>query len=83
MKLPFRVYRAAKLRSESLPPHSHEEGQLTFAASGMVQIHTDAGVWLVPPQLAAWVPAGMTHRLDVITDAELWMVHCQPAALRQ
>ena len=82
MKSPFTVHRASKQRGESLPLHSHEEGQLTFAASGMVQIHTEAGTWLVPPQLAAWVPAGMVHRLEVLTDAELWMVHWQPAALR-
>ena len=82
MKSLFTVHRASKQRSESLPLHSHNEGQLTFAASGMVQIHTEAGMWLVPPQLAAWVPAGMVHRLEVLTDAELWMVHWAPAALR-
>ena len=82
MKSLFTVHRASKRRSESLPLHSHNEGQLTFAATGMVQIHTEAGVWLVPPQLAAWVPAGMVHRLEVLTDAELWMVHWKPAALR-
>ena len=55
--------------------HSHPEGQLTFAVSGMVQVVTDRGVWLVPPQLAAWVPPGVRHRLDIVTEAELWMVH--------
>ena len=82
MKSLFTVHRASKRRSETLPLHAHNEGQLTFAASGMVQIHTEAGMWLVPPQLAAWVPAGKLHRLEVLTDAELWMVHWAPAALR-
>lgn len=81
MKPLFRIYRSIKKRSESLPLHSHEEGQLTFAASGMVQIHTDEGVWIVPPQLAAWVPAGLRHRLEILSEAELWMVHWEPAAL--
>jgi AraC-like DNA-binding protein len=82
LKSQFRIHRAIKQRTESLPLHAHEECQLTFAASGMVQVHTDAGVWLVPPQLAAWIPAGVLHRLEAITDAELWMVHWDRAAVR-
>ena len=78
----FTIFRTTKQRNESLGLHSHEEGQLTFAASGMVQVHTDAGVWLVPPQLAAWVPAGVHHRLEAMTDAELWMVHWDPATVK-
>jgi AraC-like DNA-binding protein len=79
---PFAIYRTAKPRGDTLPLHSHDEAQLTYAVSGMVQIHTDAGVWLVPPQLAAWVPAGVPHRLEIMTDAELWMVHWRPSAVR-
>ena len=82
MKSLFKIHRASKQRGEGLPLHSHDEGQLTFAASGMVQIHTEAGIWLVPPQLAAWVPAGMVHRLEILTDADLWMVHWDKAALQ-
>jgi len=81
-KPPFRIYRTTKQRTKSLPLHAHDEGQLTFAASGLVQIHTDDGVWLVPPQLAAWVPAGAHHRLETMTDAELWMVRWDPVAVR-
>ncbi|UXH77566.1 helix-turn-helix transcriptional regulator [Roseateles amylovorans] len=61
--------------------HTHDAGQLTFAASGMVQVHTDDGRWLVPPQLAVWVPAGAAHRVEALTDAELWIVHWQQAAV--
>ena len=82
MKPHFTIYRTTKQRNESLPLHEHEEGQLTFAASGMVQVHTDRGMWLVPPQLAAWIPPGVRHRLEVITDCELWLVHWQPSAIQ-
>ena len=75
MTPPFSVHRARKAREEGLPPHAHDAGQLTFAASGMAQVHTGDGVWLVPPQLAVWVPPGVTHRVEILTDAELWMVH--------
>lgn len=77
----FSVNRVIKRREESLPRHSHGEGQLTFAASGMVQVRTGEGVWLVPPQLAAWVPPGVHHGLDILTEAELWMIHLKIDAI--
>ena len=80
---PFTIHRGTKPRGKGLPLHAHGEAQLTFAASGIVQIHTGAGRWLVPPQLAAWVPAGVPHRVEVLTDAELWTVHWQPSAARE
>jgi AraC-like DNA-binding protein len=82
LKPPFTIHRATKQRSESLPLHAHEEGQLTFAASGIVQVHTDEGIWLVPPQRAAWIPSGAHHRIEAMTDTELWIVLCQPSAVR-
>ena len=83
MERPFTVHRGAKLRGMGLAMHAHEEAQLTFAASGMVQVHTGEGRWLVPPQLAVWIPAGVLHRVEVLTDADLWMVHWQPLAAKE
>lgn len=83
MDHPFTIQRGTKRRGAGFPTHSHDTAQLTFAASGIVQVHTAEGRWLVPPQLAVWIPAGMPHSLDVLTDAELWMVHCQPSVLRE
>ena len=51
MTRPVSIDRITKRREESLPVHAREEGQLTFATSGMVQIATDQGIWLVLPQL--------------------------------
>lgn len=79
---PYLLHRGTKSRGPGLPTHVHEDAQLTFTASGMAQIHTAAGRWLVPPQLAAWVPAGVPHRVEVLSEAELWVVHWRPSALR-
>lgn len=79
----FTVLRGTKRRGAGLPSHAHETAQLTFAASGIVQVHTIEGRWLVPPQLAVWIPAGVAHHVEVLTDAELWMVHWQPSAVRE
>lgn len=79
----FILHRGNKPKGGGLPDHSHDEHQLTFAVSGMVQIHTREGRWLVPPQLAVWIPAGVRHRVEVLTDAELWMVNWQPSAAQE
>lgn len=80
---PFTIHRALKPKGSALPHHVHDEGQLTFAAAGTVQVHTDEGVWLLPPQLVAWVPAGVPHRLDILTDAELWIILWRKDAIRE
>jgi AraC-like DNA-binding protein len=43
------------------PRHTHEWDQLTYAASGVIEIETDTGTWMVPPHRAVWVPAGVAH----------------------
>lgn len=78
----FTLHRAYKARGAGEPMHAHDEAQLTFAATCMVQVHTGAGRWLVPPQLGVWIPAGVQHHVEVLSDAELWMVHWDPAAAR-
>lgn len=78
----FTLERGSKPRGGGGQLHAHDEAQLTFAASGVVQIHTAEGRWLVPSQLGVWIPAGVSHRVEVLTDAELWMVHWAPDVAR-
>lgn len=75
---PFTLHRGLKSRGGGEAVHSHGEAQLTFVASGIVQVHTDEGRWLVPSQIGVWIPAEVSHRVEVLTDAELWMVHWEP-----
>lgn len=78
----FSISRGIKGRATGWPTHAHAAAQLTFAASGIIQAHTPDGRWLVPPQLAVWIPEGVAHRVEVLTDAELWVVHWQPSAVQ-
>ena len=80
---PFRTYRATNARGATVALHRHDEAQLIFAASGTMQVHTTSGRWLVPPQLAVWVPAGVLHGVDVLSDAEHWMIYWQRSAARK
>ena len=79
---PFRTFRGAKPRGGGAALHRHDEAQLIFAASGTMQVYTATGRWLVPPQLAVWVPAGVMHGVDVLSDAEHWMIYWHPSAAR-
>ena len=40
-------------------------GQLLFASRGMLTVHTDAGLWVVPVHQAVWVPPGVRHSVEV------------------
>jgi hypothetical protein len=36
--------------------------QLEYAFEGTIEVETDAAHYLLPPQQAAWIPAGLLHR---------------------
>ena len=42
--------------------HSHDLHQLEYAFTGTIQVETDSAHYLLPPQQAAWIPAGLSHR---------------------
>src|ERR1700728_2311339 len=78
----FRTLRNTRTRGDVVALHAHDEAQLIFAASGTMQVYTESGRWLVPPQLAVWAPGGVSHRLDVLSDTELWMIFWHPSVLQ-
>lgn len=59
--------------------HSHARVQLTFAASGVIQVHVDKRPLVGAILLGVWIPAGASHQVEVLTDAQLWMVHWERA----
>lgn len=42
--------------------HTHERHQLIYAFSGTLRLEAENGIYLLPPQRAAWIPAGVKHR---------------------
>lgn len=49
----------------TFPLHSHRRGQFAFASHGAISLSTPEGNWLVPPQRACWVPAGVVHEMTM------------------
>jgi AraC-like DNA-binding protein len=55
-----------------------EWGQLLFASRGMLTVHTDAGLWVVPVHQAVWVPAGVRHSVEVAGGVAMRSLHLRP-----
>ena len=47
------------------PLHDHQRGQFAYAASGVITVFTDDGNWVVPPQRGIWVPAKLSHSMQM------------------
>jgi AraC-like DNA-binding protein len=68
-------------RGTQLGTHVHAEAQLLFAASGVMQVTTPKGRWLVPPRRAVWVPPRLEHAVDMLTDLEMRSLYIASAWL--
>lgn len=42
--------------------HTHDLHQIEYAFEGVVEVETKAAHYLLPPQQAVWIPAGLPHR---------------------
>jgi AraC-like DNA-binding protein len=43
------------------PEHYHEVDQIVFAIQGVMTVQTPQGIWVLPPNRALWIPAGISH----------------------
>jgi AraC-like DNA-binding protein len=64
----------------STGPHRHPRAQLVYARSGVMTVTTERGSFVVPPQRAVWVPAGMVHEVRCAGRLEMRSLYIQPAA---
>jgi len=56
---------------DRIVPHQHPTAQLIHAASGVMTVETEHGMWVVPPERAVWVPAFVTHAIRMTGRVEL------------
>jgi len=63
-------------------PHTHKRAQLIFAVSGVMAITTDQFSFVVPPQRAVWMPAGIVHALACRGPVSLRTLYIDPAMER-
>ena len=61
--------------------HSHEVHQIEYALHGVVEVQTDSAHYLLPPQQAAWIPAGLEHQAVMNPDVKTVAVMFDPALI--
>ncbi|OWV86962.1 helix-turn-helix transcriptional regulator [Rhizobium sp. R693] len=62
-------------------PHSHSRAQFVYARAGVVMVSSIQGRWMVPPQHALWIPAGLVHTVDMLGDVTMLSAYVAPGAL--
>jgi hypothetical protein len=62
-----------------LPPHSHAKGQFILVQGGALTCEVDAGLWIVPPRSAIWIPGGMRHAVRMSGMLEGYNAFVNPA----
>jgi AraC-like DNA-binding protein len=58
--------------------HFHELHQVEYALSGLVEVEDTSGHYLLPPQQAAWIPAGVAHESTLHTTVRTISVFFEP-----
>jgi AraC-like DNA-binding protein len=61
-------------------PHRHSRSQLLHALSGVLMVSTDEGRWIVPPDHAMWIPAGVVHSVEMLGAVRMRSAYVLPAA---
>ena len=71
---PFALCDTQRL-TQSYDWHAHEVHQLLYALSGVLHLETADTRYLLPPQRAVWIPAGVMHRtwLEDVQSASVFL----------
>ncbi|WP_295813620.1 helix-turn-helix transcriptional regulator [uncultured Nitratireductor sp.] len=64
-----------------VPVHRHTRGQLLHVSSGVVLVKTGFGHWMVPTGQAIWIPPGIEHAVEMMTDVRMQSVYVLPEAI--
>lgn len=54
-----------------IAPHSHRRAQLIYAPTGTMRVSAGGSMWVVPPQRALWMPAGIVHGIVMLSDVTM------------
>jgi AraC-like DNA-binding protein len=60
-----RSFAVRHTRDHVIAPHTHDWHQLIYASEGVMWVQTAQGDWVVPPNRAVWVPAGVEHGIEL------------------
>jgi AraC-like DNA-binding protein len=66
------------LAGHVMPPHRHPRSQLVYGVSGVMLVGSEQGRWVVPPERAAWIPAGVVHDLRMLSGVSTVTIWVDP-----
>lgn len=66
------------LHGFSAQPHSHERAQLLYATEGLMRVHTEFGVWILPPRRALLIPPGVVHHWTATSKVTIRTIYIEP-----
>lgn len=58
--------------------HSHQRPQLLYASEGALRLLAADRLVMLPPERAAWIPAGLAHRVEARRPVRLRTVYLNP-----
>lgn len=58
--------------------HTHREHELLWSAGGTVTLEASEHLWMVPPMLGIWIPAGTAHRVRSDDGAVIFATYLTP-----
>jgi AraC-like DNA-binding protein len=65
------------------PWHSHDLHQIEYALRGVVEVETATAHYLLPPQQAAWIPAGLAHQSTINATVRSISVFFEPSLVAE
>lgn len=60
-----------------VPSHSHPRAQFLYASSGVMNVTTEEGLWVLPPHRALWIPAFLDHQIIASGDLSMRTLYIQ------
>jgi len=64
-----------------IPLHEHQRDQLLYAISGVMRLRTQWEAWIVPPDGAAYIPAGIVHSVSMHGSVDMRTLYIDPVAV--
>ncbi len=62
-------------------PHRHRRAQLLYGVTGVLLVTTEHGAWVVPPERAVWIPAGVRHTIRMMGPVTTSSLYFEAAAV--
>lgn len=63
--------------------HAHGSDQLIFAIRGVMEVTAGDTLWMVPPQFALWVPAGIQHSIRMARPVSMRTLYVRAGRVRR